>query len=209
MGVGPMGYMDVTNFKSLKFAQDIIKDINKSVSKSDREIFIQHHKKNYNGEFPIWVIVEVIPFGVLTMLYGNLLDADKTKIAKEHYGLDGRVVNSYLAALSALRNVCAHNGRVYNKALPVGIIIGKHNEQRLQASYGIEYADYCTFPGASFDRSLFAILLALRDLTPNNNFTRLVEQLESLLCEYNDVACPQRLGLPSYWNDFLLDRVVK
>lgn len=202
----PMGYLDASNFKSAQFAEAIIKDINKAVSKSDREIFIQHHKKNYNGEFPIWVIVEVLPFGVLTMLYGNLLYEDKTKIALEHYGLDGKVVNSYLAALSTLRNVCAHNGRVYNKALPVGIIVSSSNEKKLIDAYGSSYANCCTFPSGSFDRSLFAILLALRDLTPTNNFVRLVEQLEHLLDEYSDVACPQRLGLPLYWGIFLREK---
>lgn len=201
---GPLGYREITNFLSATYAQEIIDEIDTAIKKSEREVFIQHYKQCYNSEFPIWVIVEVLPFGVLSKLFSNLHDADKTNITKEHYGLDGRVVNSYLTALSAVRNICAHNGRVYNKTLPIGIKISTHNKKKLQTAYGAKYLDFCTFSGTLFDRSLFTILLALRDLTPKSSFENLVGHLEHLINQYNNVVCPQRLGFPPYWKDFLL-----
>ncbi len=46
--------------------------INKELSKS-KEDFISHFKEKYNNPYPpAWILVEILPLGVVTRIYENL-----------------------------------------------------------------------------------------------------------------------------------------
>lgn len=84
----------------------------------------------YNGEFPIWVFVEIIPFGRLIKFYRFVSEKlEDRKMTDESY---------MLMNVRELRNACAHNNciindlraktsnykvsnRVYNKVAQIGI----------------------------------------------------------------------------------------
>lgn len=48
-------------------------------------LVVQHHKEKYNGQFPIWVIIEFFSMGMLSYLYADLKSADQKMIAKKSY----------------------------------------------------------------------------------------------------------------------------
>ena len=77
---------------------------------------VKHHNDKYGGSLPIWAAVEISTFGTMSKLYKNMLPADQAAIAKQ-FDLTPTLLNSWLRAFVEVRNICAHYGRLYNKAL--------------------------------------------------------------------------------------------
>ncbi|RAJ75152.1 abortive infection bacteriophage resistance protein [Chitinophaga dinghuensis] len=80
------------------------------------EKFILHHDKIYGTDRypPAWKTLEVLSFGTLSKLYGNIRNdiAEKKAIAKS-YGLSTvEYLHSWIQAISVLRNICSHHGRL-------------------------------------------------------------------------------------------------
>ncbi|NMB42115.1 MAG: Abi family protein [Firmicutes bacterium] len=115
---GALGYKDSQNFRNVDYHTDMLIDLENEINRSD-EVFVGHHKRNYGGVFPIWVVIELTTFGVLSKMYSNLLDEDKDEIARKYYNTKGEFVRTWLHSLSTLRNICAHYGRLYNKKLAI------------------------------------------------------------------------------------------
>ena len=90
-----------------------MEEFQKLVAKNKSTPFVSHHVTTKNGEFPIWVAVELFPFGMLSRFYDEMLENDKKKIAREEYRLTQKHLESWLQCLSMLRNRCAHYMRLY------------------------------------------------------------------------------------------------
>lgn len=83
---GALGYLESINFDNPNYHKEMKEKIFNEIDKSD-EIFIKHRKKKYNNQFPAWVILEVITFGLLSKIYSNLKTEDKKEVAKTYYQL--------------------------------------------------------------------------------------------------------------------------
>ena len=82
------------------------------------EEYVKHHILHYGGEIPIWVATGFMDFGCLIRLYSLMDKRDKERIASE-LGLSGKAsdtLHRWLRALNILRNNCAHNNRIWNRA---------------------------------------------------------------------------------------------
>ena len=83
---------------------------------------IKRHQQDRQGnirlESPIWEIVEVISFGLLSMMYKNLKHEARTEIAKV-YCLEGAELETWLHNLTQLRNLCSHHYRLWNRQFAV------------------------------------------------------------------------------------------
>jgi abortive infection bacteriophage resistance protein len=98
--------------------------ISKVHSEIDRstETFITHYKKTYNGfpRIPIWMAVEVMTLGSLSVLYNNLLRSDQIALAKD-IGIHSTVLSSWLHTITYVRNICAHHCRIWNRELAIAM----------------------------------------------------------------------------------------
>lgn len=182
---GPLGYKDPKNFRNSAYHKDMIDTFNYAIDKSD-EIFVSHHKNEYNGLFPIWVLVEIISFGTLSKMYNNLLDEDKDEIADKYYNTNGYYVRTWLHALSNTRNICAHYGRLYNKNLTVTPKLFKSDKKR-----GIE------------NDTVFANIYIMGRLTNDRSeWCCFVRELSRLIQKY-DIVDLKYLGFPDDWESIL------
>lgn len=87
---------------------------NQQLNRSRREPFVEHHKRVYGGELPIWVAIEVWDFGMLSKLYSGMKLGDRDRIAQK-YGVErGKNFASWLRGLNFIRNVSAHHSRLWN-----------------------------------------------------------------------------------------------
>lgn len=80
------------------------------------EDFAKHHLLNYDGQMPVWVAVEVMTFGTLTRLYGLLQTAEARAVARSFSVGYRDLFLAWLRSLNILRNQCAHNARIWNRA---------------------------------------------------------------------------------------------
>lgn len=61
------------------------------------------------------MIAEVLPLGSWSKLYEHLVQSKDRKQVSKQFDLSPELLESWLHALTYLRNVCAHQGRLFNR----------------------------------------------------------------------------------------------
>ena len=122
---GTFGYLDSRNFPNMTALnhKDFLARLKIEVSRS-REMFVSHFFRKYGDmhrDLPLWMAVELIPFGMTLTLFRALDDDIKKEIALS-YGVLDPVMESWLTALTATRNISAHHGRLWNRELGYKLI---------------------------------------------------------------------------------------
>ncbi len=110
---GPLGYLNPVNYNQKHKHNEFIEEFNKLVSKNKENLFVRHHLLSKDGKFPIWVAVELFPFGMLSRFYADMIVSDKKAIAQKEFNTGFEQVENWLLCLSTLRNRCAHYMRLY------------------------------------------------------------------------------------------------
>lgn len=119
LAYGSHWHEDRTRFRNVQnFERDRIK-LSDEITRSP-ELFIKHYRNKYHypANPPSWMGLEVASMGLLSKIFSNLKKGpEKNAIARE-YGLPNvAFLESWMHAISALRNLCAHHGRIWNRRL--------------------------------------------------------------------------------------------
>lgn len=91
------------------------------------EEFVQHFRNNYGDRLPIWVVTEIMDFGLLSYLYSGAKQNDRDTIARKFSVLDvhgrgnGTALVNWMTVLNYLRNVCAHHSRLWNRNMTIQV----------------------------------------------------------------------------------------
>lgn len=87
-------------------------------ARTSKEEFAAHFRNKYAGShMPIWVAVELLDFGPLSMLLAGMKWADVLAISSSCGAPDRDTFASWIRSLSVVRNTCAHHARLWNKPL--------------------------------------------------------------------------------------------
>ena len=105
---GSLGYLNPDIYNEKHNAEKFKRLIDICVEENKMTLVVQHHKEKYNGQFPIWVIIEFFSIVMLSYLYADLKSADQKMIAKKSYHTSSVCLKSWLRCLTDLRNRCAH-----------------------------------------------------------------------------------------------------
>lgn len=166
------------------------------------DIFIKHNYYNHEGAIPIWAVVEVMSFGTLSKIiktlktgkqgaYSSLACHYQYKTSKGKTATPSKeMLSSWIQAASVMRNICAHNSRIYNRAFTT--------IPKLITTDAI-------VPTPKFN-GVYQIILAMKYLRPSDSsWTDFVHKLSSLFSEYSSIVTPVKLHFPSDWrNHFLI-----
>ncbi len=182
---GAIGHLDVENFRNAAYHEDMIRQIESEINRSN-EIFIQHHKDKYDGVFPVWVSIEVTSFTLLSKIYSNLKNEDQSKIAKEHYGIPYVYIRNWIYVLTMVRNTCAHYGRLYNKGLTIKFKLDKSDLDR----------------GLKNDTIFTAIYLMGKLTKDEIEWRSFVINLKGLIEKYEKIDI-SLMGFPDDWEELL------
>lgn len=79
--------------------------------------FVKHHINKRGGLIPIWVSVEVWTFGMISKVFEGLPWADQRSISSRLGYSDPQILVAGLQALNFVRNIAAHHGRLWNRAM--------------------------------------------------------------------------------------------
>lgn len=186
---GAMGYLDSINFVNSKYHTKFIQELETEVYRNREELFIKHHKIKYDGQVPLWAVVEIMSFGMLSKLYSNLKIDDKKAIALMCNGVHYTPLTSWLYSLAHIRNVCAHYGRIYDKEFYSKPIIPKKYKK-----YEIN------------DAKIFARIISIKQIILNKSeWNTFVINLKVLIDEY-EIVNLDLIGFPVNWYDILTDK---
>ncbi len=100
------GYTEIEEYISALKSKDEYDNLKIELSKSSRSTYCGEMAQKYSDNYPVWVFIEIIPFGRLVNFYMFLANkiGDK-KMIDEAY---------LLKNVRELRNACAHNNCILN-----------------------------------------------------------------------------------------------
>lgn len=178
---GPLGYLDAKTFNDKHNAEKFRANIDREIENNKKVPFVKHHIERYDGQFPLWVIIELFTFGMLSYFYNDLTTADKKGFAGTAY----KDMASWLRCCTDLRNICAHYGRLYYRcfsAMPAGFDITDAARRRL-----------------------WGALLAVKALYPSAEKwnTEFMPAIEALLEEYAADIDLYHMAFPEDWGSRL------
>lgn len=178
---GAEGYMDAANYSDRHQKEKFQENLQREIASNGRAAFVAHHKDHYEGHFPIWVIMELFTFGMLSRFYSDMKTADQKRLAKEIYGTIPKNVISWLRCCTDLRNICAHYGRLYYRIFPAtpAKVLAVHPQIH----------------------QLWGAVLAVRELYPHTSKwnSEILPQLSALFDEYQDDISLRHIGFPQDW----------
>lgn len=116
---GPHAHLDASLAREpINWAKNLV-GLNGEVDRS-KEQFIQHLRASYSEDLPpIWAVCEVMSLGLLSRWYYNLKPMPTRRAISAAYGVDERVLESWLRHLSLVRNTCAHHSRLWNREFTI------------------------------------------------------------------------------------------
>ena len=178
----PYSYIVPDNFNNNHNPKNFKANLERAIRQNENSQFVKHYNENYNGEFPIWVAVELFTMGMLSRFYSDLTTKDKKELMGKQYS----GATSWLRCCTDLRNICAHYGRLYYKkfpAVPKGFKLDKSNE-----------------------RALWASLLCIRELYPNAEQWNevFVKNLQRIIKKYEATIELTHIGFPDDWSITLI-----
>lgn len=191
MKYGSFWFMNPSLFKDKKIHTACINAIQVELSRT-KEDFIRDHYAKYDTPDmpPSWKTLEVVSFGTLGKLYSNFTDTPiKKHIARSFNVPQHEYLDSWIVALTALRNCCAHHARVWNRIYPMKPQLPTAKKMR---------ADWVNVSAVDPSR-LYALLCCLlywvNNIQPENSLkTDIIE----LLKKYPNVDS-SAMGFPVGW----------
>lgn len=115
---GPIGYKDERNYNKTHNHKKFMEMIDVCIHENKKSLIVKHHMKEYDGEFPIWTIIDFFSIGNLSYFYRGMKGSDREKIANELFGVEFKEMDSWMRCLTDLRNRCAHYARLYYWIFP-------------------------------------------------------------------------------------------
>ena len=103
------------HFANNRTFTDTLNNIDKEYRRSTED-FIRHFNATYDDPYPpVWMLGELLTMGGVNMVYRNLKEDRVRKSISHRFGLQPKVLESWLTTLALVRNSCCHHSRVWNK----------------------------------------------------------------------------------------------
>ena len=204
------GYREKDYLNQKNFSKDPIKarQVHDILNKVKRQIRVNgkqhtatmHYMTNY-GYIPLWILVKVLSFGIVSELYGILDVTDQEAIANL-YGLDVETLIIYLMILSNYRNLCAHEEILYDhrtqKSIP---------DTRYHYLLGIDMTDNEYNYGKN---DLFSVVIIFKQLLTDKEFREFINEIgyEIDMLEGRTSTVPinnflNKIGFPDNWRKII------
>jgi abortive infection bacteriophage resistance protein len=186
---GPQAHEIATLFRDTRIWQTSLNELEKEYLRS-KETFAQHHLSHYPElrTPPIWVASELMTLGHLSRWLKNLNSPNDRQIIASTYGLDEKVLVSFMHHLTVVRNHCAHHGRVWNRKLSLKMPIPHKKPIGLVSNFN-----------ATQDRLIYNTLTMLAFLVRQINHRSTWHLRIKELINATPEVCPKQMGFLDTW----------
>jgi abi family protein len=208
-------YLNINNYNDTKKedAARVIAEISNVIKNSLSQNYsggkqIQHYI-NIHKNLPLWVLSKQLTFGNMSFLYSSLKESIQKEICNEiaeeyekeyekKIKVDEKNLEQIIKFINAIRNMCAHNDRIYSV-----LIKKKGNIPNIMHSHLNYYI---------FNSRIFDVLIILKLFVTREEFNLLLEELEGHLNRleiiYNSNIFGKVLnetGIPKNWKNVVAD----
>ena len=196
-------YLKQKNFTSAPEKQAQVNDLLRKMKRQIRVNGSQHsatlHYVSNYGYIPLWILVKVLSFGIVSEMFSILKPEDQVEIAKV-YDIDANELIVYLPILANYRNLCAHEDILYENRTQKAI-----NDTVYHQLLKIPKEDNEYIQGKN---DLFTLIIIMKQLLQKEEFTNMTYELDRVIetlnfnlhtITINDVL--DRMGFPINWKD--------
>jgi abortive infection bacteriophage resistance protein len=160
------------------------------------EAFVAHFRDKYDDRMPIWALTEIMEMGHLSRLYGGLMNSIATEIAEAYAVPSKRVMSSWIASLNYVRNVAAHQARIFNRKLVTAP--KRPNKGQVPLLGHLKDEESCKEVSGLYN-ALAVMAYLLRVIEPNSGWAeRIVELIGSF--PDTDYVTRRSIGVPENWS---------
>ncbi len=151
-------------------------------------LIVKHHKQNYAGKMPLWVMFELMSFSNVSMLFSAMYTSSQEAIAHP-LGIGSKTLANHLHCMSVLRNKCAHASRLINMRYNPP---AKLSQKFLRDN-----------PSVNND-SLFAYIMVLLYRLPSDDLrSDLKSGIIDLIDHYSEIVDLSLIGFPANYKNLL------
>ena len=171
-GIKEKNYLNPKNFNQ---APEKRRQVNDLIKKMQRQIRVNggqhsatmHYINNY-GYVPLWIVVKVLSFGIVSELFTILKPEDQQEIASI-YKISPENLAQYFQIMANFRNLFAHEDILYD-----------HRSQRIIDN--TKYHSYLNIPRMNGEYiygkdDLFALIIILKQILREDNFRLLIREI--------------------------------
>lgn len=186
------------NYKILSLIADIKANTTKQIKIGNK--MLNHYIKNY-GYIPLWVLIRIMTLGEVSKFYEVMKQKDQNAVAKK-FGVREKTLKTYLHNIAIVRNICAHDEKLYDLRLNNAII-----KNKIHSYFSLDLQDKKYSNGY---KDLFSIIIILKVLLKEiefkNLYTVLLNNLEDLKkdiksIDYNKIL--NKMGFPKNYKKLL------
>lgn len=183
---GPHSHLDQSlAHKASHWASNFDK-LKEEVRRSD-ETFIKHLTQTYAEALPpIWAVCEVMSLGVLSRWYSNLKPMPTRRTIASVYGIDERVMESWLHHMTFIRNTCAHHSRLWNREFTITPKLTRSKPAHLIGEFVV--------PSRKLYNTLVILLHFMNVIAPKHHWR---QRLVTLIADHS--APVSAMGFPPDW----------
>ncbi len=165
-------YLNVDNFTQnpmkVRQVHDILDKMRRQIRVNGKQhTATLHYLSNY-GYIPLWILVKVLSFGIVSELYTILKEDDQESISS-FYKIDPQTLSIYLSILSNYRNLCAHEEILYDHRIQRSIPNNKYHFE-----LDIPKSDDEYIYGKN---DLFAVIIILKIMLDERDFRNLMNEV--------------------------------
>ncbi len=199
---GAFGHCQEENLPNLKDISKYIEWRQALIIETSRskEPFKKHFSEKYgttHRNLPIWMVCELMSMGSMFTFYNGASKAIQGKVAA-HFAMPEEQLMSWLRSLYAVRNICAHHSRLWNRVL--GNAPGLPNRNKFPEWHQEDENGKKLFTNNRCGITLMICHSFLSQISPSSRWGNRIEQL---FAEYPEIPISD-MGLPKDWQKSLL-----
>lgn len=196
-------YLNQNNYTqdSMKVRQvhDILEKMKRQIRLNGRQHSATLHYISNYGYIPMWILVKVLSFGIISEFYTILKVEDRQSIS-DIYNVDVESLSIYLNLLANYRNLCAHEDILYDhrtqRSIPDTIYHHKLNIRKIDDEY--EYGK----------NDLYAVIIIMKKMLKPDEFRDFIYEIgyeiDVLDGKVNTVSLESildKIGFPVNWRE--------
>ncbi len=204
-GVRERDYLKLSNYnqdaKKVRQVADVISKMKRQIRTNGKQHRATLHYLSNYGYIPLWILVKVLSFGIISELYSILKIEDQLEIA-ELYNLDVENLSVFISILSNYRNLCAHEDILFDYRTQRSIL---DNNYHLKLNIPLMNDEYIYGKN-----DLFSVVIILKYLLREEEFRHFAYEidyeiniLDGKVTSVSIDKIMDRIGFPANWRDII------
>lgn len=196
-------YLKPKNFtrnpEKQKQVNDLMKKMRRQIRVNGREhTATEHYALNY-GYIPLWILVKVLSFGIVSEMF-TILKPEDQKAISSIYNIEVEDFKVYLPMLANYRNLCAHEDILFENRTQKSI-----DDTVYHKLLNIEKKDNEYIYGKN---DIFALLIIMKQMLRKEEFHNMTLELDNVIqtLNYNLTSIKiekvlTKMGFPNNWKE--------